>query len=64
MLTNVHKCNIKKSVFPSGRLFPDFHRVYFIYHAGQCVPRFSNVNYRELHIFSAEITVLIYSYEK
>ena len=64
MLTDIHKCNIKKSVFPSGNLFPDFHRVHSIYHAGKSVPRFSNVNYRELHIFSAAITALIYSYVK
>ena len=64
MLTDIHKCNIKKSIFPLGNLFSEFHRVYSIYRAGKSVPRFSNVNYRELHIFSAEITALIYSYVK
>ena len=44
VLTDIHKCNIKKSIFPSGNLFPDFHRVHSIYHAGKSVPRFSNVN--------------------
>ena len=64
MLKDIHKCNVQKSIVPSGKLSPDFHRLNSIYHAGQSVPRFSNVNYRELHLFSVEITALIYSYVK
>ena len=58
MLTDIRKCNIQKSIFPSGNLFPDFHRVNSIYHAGPSVPRFSNVNSKESHLFSADKTAL------